>query len=57
MEQLLFKMVAESAKSGIGQMLSNGQNLQIMNELENAGKASGLSEKAEKLSYVYENCL
>ena len=33
MEQMLFKMVAESARSGIGGMLSNGQNLQIVSHL------------------------
>ena len=33
MEQLLFKMVAESIKTGVGQMLSNSQNLVIMNHL------------------------
>lgn len=46
MEQLLFKMVAESTKTGISQMLSNGQNLQIVNHLQNASKASGLKETA-----------
>ncbi len=33
MEQMLFKMVAESAKLGIGRMLTNSQNLQIANNL------------------------
>lgn len=42
MEQMLFKMVAESAKAGIGQMLTNSQNLQIAHNLENARKASSL---------------
>ena len=46
MEQLLFKMVAESTKTGISQMLSNGQNLQIINHLQNASKASGMKETA-----------
>jgi hypothetical protein len=33
MEQMLFKMVAETAKLGIGNMLTNSQNLQIINNL------------------------
>ncbi len=39
---MLFKMVAESAKLGIGRMLTNSQNLQITNHLENAGKVPSL---------------
>lgn len=46
MEQMLFKMVAESSKLGIGRMLTNSQNLQITNNLENAGKISGLKDTA-----------
>ena len=33
MEQMLFKMAAESIKAGVGNMLSNSQNLVIMNHL------------------------
>lgn len=36
MEQMLFKMVAETARLGIGKMLTNSQNLQIINNLDNA---------------------
>lgn len=46
-------MVAESAKFGIGKMLTNSQNLQIRNHLENAGKISSLKDLSEKLSNKY----
>lgn len=46
-------MVAESSKYGIGMMLTNSQNLQIRNYLDNAGKISGLKEIAEKLGDKY----
>lgn len=42
MEQMLFKMVAETARLGIGKMLTNSQNLQIVNNLDNASKIGNL---------------
>ena len=42
MEQLFFKMVAESAKSGVSALLTNQQNLEINEQLEAARKLPGL---------------
>lgn len=57
MEQMLFKMVAESAKLGIGKMLTNSQNMQIINHLDNAGKIHNMKPVTEKLTKVFENSL
>jgi hypothetical protein len=53
MEQLLFKMVAESSKLGIGKMLTNSQNLQIRNNLENISKNPTLKPMSDKLITAY----
>lgn len=42
MEQILFKMVAESIKAGVGPMLTNAQNIKIQNHLEQAKKTPSL---------------
>lgn len=46
MEQMLFKMTSESIKCNTGRLLSNMQNLRIINDLENAGKVSKLKPVA-----------
>jgi hypothetical protein len=54
---MLFKMVAESAKSGIGSLLTNQQNLGIFEKLEKCQKIDSLEKLAKRLKQNYENSL
>lgn len=57
MEQLFFKLVAESSKIGASQLLTNQQNFSIIDKLEQCSKMQGLEKIALKLRKNYETSL